>query len=241
MKRLLPFFILCIACGGQDYFLGAIRKDVTRGLIAYWPLDGNATDRIAGMNGSATGTITESAGRISRSMDFEGSTDYYTVTDVAALQGTGSHSVSTWVKLDLLPTEDSGTAKFIFSKGGGGFGLAIACDDSAGNNVWFAAAVTTVPSTVQYNAGDTAGNFAVKEWQHICAIYDSTGPNVKVYVNGVLADTETTGTVLRHSGNTFIGSSGTPDRWLNGFLDDLRLYNVALTPDEVMILYMRGL
>jgi len=77
------------------------------------------------------------------------------------------------------------------------------------------------------------GSAQVKgEWVHVVGTYD--GSNAKIYINGVLANT---GDLSQLS----IGTPTEPLRMLgsssSGNVDDVRIYNTALTDDEVLALY----
>jgi len=77
------------------------------------------------------------------------------------------------------------------------------------------------------------------EWHHILAIYD--GADIKMYVNGVLEDTNSNpiGNLPINDGNIRIGADykTIPENFFNGTIDEVRIYNRALSPTEVRDLY----
>ncbi len=83
-------------------------------------------------------------------------------------------------------------------------------------------------------------------WTHLAATYDPAGasPQMRLYVNGVLvASTVRSDAILYDTtslGDLFIGQDGNNNNFYNGWLDDMRLYNRALTGDEVSSLYRGG-
>lgn len=90
------------------------------------------------------------------------------------------------------------------------------------------------------------------EWFHIAGTYTQSDGNQRLYINGVLRDTD-----LHVAGNTVvplatttagacytymkIGYSCVNNGYFNGRIDDVRLYNRALSANEVAQLYNQGL
>lgn len=79
------------------------------------------------------------------------------------------------------------------------------------------------------------------DWYHITSVYDSGGPAVELYLNGILRD-RTTGTVddFATADGPWIGARTDSAAWHNGIIDDVRLYSRALAPEEVAQLYQWG-
>jgi hypothetical protein len=77
-------------------------------------------------------------------------------------------------------------------------------------------------------------------WVHVLVTYD--GAAIRAYVNGALAATRAAaGDLANHTGPLTIGDHGGPgDSWAryNGPLDDVRLYNRALSASEAQMLYL---
>jgi hypothetical protein len=78
------------------------------------------------------------------------------------------------------------------------------------------------------------------EWHHVAGVWASTTSR-KIYVDGVLRATNTTSNVPINIDCFAIGASNTstPGNWFSGELDDARIYDVALTDDQVWELYSR--
>ena len=69
-------------------------------------------------------------------------------------------------------------------------------------------------------------------WHHIAGTWD--GKVIKVYIDGLLkAEKDCVGEIKVGDGNLYIGSRGGKQRWLNGSLDEIKVFNRALSPDEV--------
>ena len=80
----------------------------------------------------------------------------------------------------------------------------------------------TTPNSVQLN-----------QWQHVAWSFDGTTHNV--YINGIL-NTKLTSTKLppNTNGNVYIGNrANNTDRGFAGLIDDARIYNYVLTPQQI--------
>jgi hypothetical protein len=75
------------------------------------------------------------------------------------------------------------------------------------------------------------------EWYFICGTYD--GSYVKIYTNGVLSTSISTTVVpgIYTSTSTQIGFMNYSTRYWNGAIDELRIYNRALSAGEINMLY----
>lgn len=75
-------------------------------------------------------------------------------------------------------------------------------------------------------------------WYHVAATYNSREKTMKTYHNGVLVNVYPNYTVPREFSNNLIlmGKEG-DDHYYQGLIDDLRVYNKALGPDEVKQVY----
>jgi hypothetical protein len=88
--------------------------------------------------------------------------------------------------------------------------------------------------------GVTAAGFLENVWMHVVATHDSSG-NSRLYQNGVLVSGPTSRPFDSNlSGNFAIAAhSNGSDRW-TGQLDEIGVWNRALTADEVLALYRGG-
>ena len=83
------------------------------------------------------------------------------------------------------------------------------------------------------------GTISLNKWQHIITTFDGTA--FKTYINGKLSNSYVE-TPTGYSNNNTIGISGydlTSDP-TNGQIDDVRIYNYALTGEQVKTLYNNG-
>jgi hypothetical protein len=210
-----------------------------QGPVAYWPLDGDAADRSGhGNNGTVFGAETV-AGKMAQALKFDGIDDEITVSAGAELSSVtaGAHSYSAWVFLtrEMMPYPygafviDSSDPTVPYpSNDGDQRGLRF-LETSAPCFKW----VTTTRS-YQLCASTAVSLF---EWHHIAGVYD--GLEGRIYVDGVLSGRESSsGTATRTQvwkiGNVSAGGTGLG--FFPGLIDDVRVYNRALTAAEVATL-----
>ncbi|HXI70310.1 MAG TPA: LamG-like jellyroll fold domain-containing protein [Verrucomicrobiae bacterium] len=75
------------------------------------------------------------------------------------------------------------------------------------------------------------------QWTHLAVTRDGTSGAVKLYVNGVLDASGTTGTAVLNANPIInIGGNTLDGRYFNGALDDVRFYSRVLTPGEIATL-----
>ncbi|MER6515043.1 LamG-like jellyroll fold domain-containing protein [Nonomuraea sp. NPDC001636] len=219
------------------------------GHVAHWKFDeadGAASAADASGNGytaTYTGgrrkTVTGKLGSGIRLNDMTGSNgccvpDTYASTSKAVLNQNSSFSISTWVKL-----HDSEAIQYVASQDGSPFGLAIyylggswqkwrlqvsGSGGTVGTGVWV----------------DSQKLVRADVWSHLVAMYDASAGKIRLYVDGVLSgetDYQPTGTVT--SGPFRIGTrdAAASIHNLQGSVDDMRLYQRALTVKEIKDLY----
>ena len=83
----------------------------------------------------------------------------------------------------------------------------------------------------------TGINLSINTWYHLAGVFDDTNNTYKVYINGaeVLSDTGFTWTPQAGTGTLHLGSTGS-SQYFDGQLDDVRLYNRALSAAEIQAL-----
>ena len=72
-----------------------------------------------------------------------------------------------------------------------------------------------------------------KKWHHCAGTFN--GKEIKIYGDGKLRETlPCKGAVEKGSGNLYIGGRGGAGRWIDGFLDEIKMYNRVLTEAEIV-------
>jgi hypothetical protein len=209
------------------------QTSLTNGLVGYWPFNGNANDASGhGLNGTINGATlaTDRFGRANAAYSFDGSSSYISFAGLPTSQ-TNNWTVSSWIKPASLP--QLGTAVCVgFDNGisgtANGYQMCINSGDSGIPGNQFTAiygGIATYSSGIAFASTNT--------WTQI-VLLRSNGI-ASFYVNG----TKVGGTV---SGNprvptAFTIGSCTGFRFFNGLIDDVRVYNRALSANEVVQLY----
>ena len=82
-----------------------------------------------------------------------------------------------------------------------------------------------------------AETFKIGQWQHIAVSHDNTNHDVRIYINGVevydSTRTEITAVANNAANNLLIGNGSKLDRQFDGFIDNVRVWNIVRTPGEI--------
>ncbi|MDO8429063.1 MAG: DUF2341 domain-containing protein [Candidatus Daviesbacteria bacterium] len=167
------------------------------------------------------------AGKRNYSLQFDGTDDYVSIADPASgiLDfGTGDFSVSAWVKTSTASSR-------ILAKGGGGNPLYQLTVDANGKAGFYIRGTEGNSATSTSTTTITDGN-----WHLVTGVH--SGTNIMVFVDGILQDTdaETAGTV-DNAIALFIGQFGGSSLWFTGQIDDIKVFNYALTATQIKTLY----
>jgi len=209
--------------------------DNTDGLVAWWKLNGDPNNSIGSPNGVVANT-TSTMGQLGQpdtAYSFNGTSSRINTASTFGL-GTTNSTISLWVN---NPTTNNRGAFMIVGDGGYGLGIGTANFDNASaagpNLVMLYEGVRWIPTTRPVGTG----------WHHIAMVINGSGVPTG-YVDGVVAACAAcagAGPNTPSGSLTAIGASpqATP-RFFNGSIDDVRLYNRALAPTEIVALFSAG-
>jgi hypothetical protein len=191
------------------------------GLVGAWNFnDGTANDSSGNANnGTITGATSAEDGVVGRSMSFDGSSEVS--LSEPDITGNNPYSIYLWVK-PSSSTDD----KAIISFG----------NSSQREMVVIAPENSNKITVLHYSADHSySQTFAVGVWQNIVVTYDGT--TEKLYYNGTYSESTTPGTLningsVMKFGNWFY----TDSKW-SGDLDEVQVYDRALTAGEILSLY----
>jgi len=209
-------------------------------LVSHWTFDtadtnsGTAVDTVGSNDGTISGATTGVSGAnqtytTNEAYSFDGSDDFVEVADDASLSITGDISISAWLKLDGANANNF--FQGISSKAGGasvGYSFMLT---SSGLDY----AVRIDGSRHTINTGPPQGT-----WVHTTAVL--SGSTVTFYEDGSAVSSTSANTLgSTSSGAFYIGrNSWNADDGFNGDIDDVRVYDKALTSTEVSNLYNNG-
>lgn len=211
------------------YILEIPEVNLESGLVAYYPFNGNANDESGnGNDGNVIGATLakDRFGDSGKAYNFDGENDFVDLTTAQwGIEGNSARSVFAWVKTTHAPK--MGMA--IFSSGSTGQSHAFNIFDYAGRGIVGVMGFDNdfyPEKGVKYNDG---------VWRLVGVVHD--GNKVATYVDGNL-DNETKKTFNTIGQKNYIGlQNHRMGRFFKGQIDDVRIYNRALSPQEVTALY----
>ena len=157
-------------------------------------------------------------------LNLDGSS-YAEVHDNGSLDfGTGSFTLEAWVK-----------GKFVFQGSVFNMVISLGGNITSSNNAGLMFLNNTVPYFIYSNPGALTGSPKTEgDWIHMVGTYDQT--NTRFYVNGVqTGQSARTATNITNEFVKVIGRDGTdPNRYYNDQIAQPRIYNRALTAEEVL-------
>ena len=194
----------------------------TNALVAYYALDNNVEDSSGNnLNGTIVGTPSYITGVAGMALSLNGVDNYVNCGDNASFDITEQITLSAWIN-----TSDSGNGQHnpFVTKGDQSYAI----KHASGNSMEFFiydGTWQTLSSPV-----DDSFNGA---WHHVAGTFD--GNQLRLYVDGNLADSmDHTGAIATTTYPVNIGrNSQNVDRFYEGAIDEVRIYNRALSEGEI--------
>jgi hypothetical protein len=240
------------ALGLMVVLSGAVAFQAAPLAIAYWPLDETAgtiaVDVAGGNNGTLNGGPIPLAtplpplstnGPTSHALTFDGTgAQYIQVANTAALQNVqeGSYTLSAWCRPADVPTgtdKDFNTNYAVIIKPGFHEGIKYTKSNSFSFDHW---------GTGNLYQGTGGGSCPPGFWYHVTAVLDRAVGQLRLYVNGALVSSVPATLETREYDQApwRIGAAlpGTANyAWpMKGDIDDVRIYNYALTGTQIAVL-----
>lgn len=205
------------------------------GLIAWWTMDGAdvlngvALDKSGNSkNGNLINIATTTfykAGKIGQAFNFDGSNDYIKAS--SDIIGMGASTTSAWIYARSYGQSNMGriidNGKFILEA------------TSTNSTFGFSSDGFTTQAVAATNA------LPLNKWVHIVITRNPSG-TANFYINGVLSGTanQSSGTPIAGTTNVIVGNISAANATFDGLIDDVRIYNRALSATEVKQLYNMG-
>jgi hypothetical protein len=222
----------------QSFSLTIILPVSTSGLVGYWSFDdGTATDNSGrGNNGTLINNPASVVGKSGKALSLNGTSQYIDAGNVLD-PGSGDLSVLAWVK-----TTQGGALNMIVSKRNSSVGT------NAGYQVFqnFSGAISFAFGNGQFfraRVDSTAPRINDGNWHLVGVVFTRTGNGV-IYVDGAPA-TGGSGSIVSQSGSVSnsvplrfgLEDGAEPAFYWNGAIDEVRVYNRALSAQEIADMY----
>jgi len=168
------------------------------------------------------------------SLDCDGSNDYVTMGDIDVLDSQDTFTISTWIKLDTLPS--SGGRYVIVSKDNA-YELYVR-EGLGGSGVYTIYLRINNQSILSYNNTVSIVSISADTWYHYAAVHSSDGTSL--YLNGSKQG-DSRGSQLEIndvSDSLIIGGRGS--YFTNGLIDEVALWTTDLDADAITQIYNSG-
>ncbi|MDJ0793003.1 MAG: DNRLRE domain-containing protein [Woeseiaceae bacterium] len=209
-----------------DWAAGA-NTESDPGPIAHWKLDETggttAVDSVGGHDGTATNTEWV-PGQLDGAIRLNSASDSVVVAHADELSITDALTITAWINKAGFSLYDTAVSK-----------ATTGSDLNYFMGTWENYPVfgfsTSTDNWQGYYA--TSAPLLTNTWYHLAASFDNGGDVVKVYVDGTVVDEfSTTLEPVTNNGNVRLGRSAIGEYW-PGLLDDVRIYNRALSAGEI--------
>jgi hypothetical protein len=210
-----------------------VKDGILNGLVGWWKFDETsgtfAHDSSGnGNDGNLTNGPTWTDGKIGGALSFDGLNDYVHLRN---FEWGGEISITTWIKYDTLKF-----ARIIdFGNGSDADNILFGSGANPHNELWF-----HIRRGSSSQGTDASNSLYSGSWLHLVGIVNNQNQAV-IYRNGeviITGSTWTPSTLTRTK--QYIGKSNWDEEYLHALVDDLRIYDRALSAEEVQALYNLG-
>jgi hypothetical protein len=218
---------------------------VPSGIVSWWTANSTAADAM-GLNNATLSNVTYTTGEVGKAFSFNGLNGWAALGDPSSLAFTNSFSIEGWIKVNGLPTNyNFGSIMF---RG----------DDRPGLDPYqlvilpngdLQFLITGAPGTATQGSLALEAPIPMGQFVHVAATLDDATGTMTLYENGtVVAQATTTARPFgpldpTQQPGVGIGNSNALSNYdvpFNGLIDELSVYNRALTPGEVLSIYKAG-
>jgi RHS repeat-associated protein len=215
----------------------ACSTDAAPGLSAWWPGNGDAQDVVSGQVGRLLNGVTFVRGKVSLGFNFDGTNDSVRVPASPAIDVAKSADGSLTMELWANSVNRGNEPVLVGWNNGGAWGVFL-----WERQEWFINELRAV----LYDTSGVRHEFAVGEnyagvdgqWRHYALSYDKPSGIAKLYINGVLQGQANLGSFTPQTGYDlyfgYVQGQSTP---FAGTLDEITLYNRALTQTQIQAVY----
>jgi predicted Ser/Thr protein kinase len=213
------------------------------GLVGWWAAEGNAADRTGMNNGIIHGGVKFVPGKVGQAFQFDGASGYVTIPASESLNvGNGSgFTIEGWLNPADLSTP----------------GPVLEWNDDAGNlraHFWINVPVAiggTGPGSIFANIVDVGGTgrglsspsnvLSAGKFNHVALTYSKSDGTATLYLDGNVVAVQELGVFTPGTWNqVYLGTRSTTSYFYKGLMDEMSLYNRALSPGQIQAIYRAG-
>lgn len=206
------------------------------GLVAYWNMNELSGTTVAnsssttGINGTSISSTNISDGKFGKARTFNGTSDYIWASNNSLLNIINGLTFAAWLNIDNGFTGYGG----VFSRGSFDNGWDILINPNTSID-FRSSCLGATDNFISTNISPGSG------WHHLVVTFDSSTHLITTYRDGAsVASVTQTGTLCGGNTQNYIGTEmapGNSQRKFKGLIDDIRIYNHALSPTEIQGLY----
>lgn len=221
----------------------AVSGSLVNGLVSYYPFCGNANDQSGnGNNGVVNGATltTDRFGNTNSAYNFDGLSNYIDLNK----QLPNTFSISLWASVSsfktyIAPGNNIIGSKIISTYNNNFEFSGFECETNGNQNLYGQhSAAFWNPNPISIIGVTSISNLVVNQWKNIIMTFD--GSILKYFVNGAL-ESSSNAVFTQNNRKLFIGARefhiNGPDFFFHGKLDDIGIWNRALTQTEITQLY----
>lgn len=216
---------LAVVEGAVNVSVGCEDVNVLGGLFASGGMVETVRDSANGLNAIIHGEPSWTSGQVGKAAQFNGTNEYLEVGQESPFDISERITVAAWIKVGAFDRN----YQAIVTKGDTAWRIQRYLNT---NKIEFAC------SGLSYNApsGNIIGNKSVNDgqWHHVAGVYD--GSRIHLYIDGQVDRSQaSSGTINKNNYKVMIGENAQQQgRCWNGLIDDVRIYNRALDPNEIL-------
>ena len=201
------------------------------GLVGHWSFDETTGTEAGDSTGNNPGTLVNAvtnpvrrAGPVGGALNFDGNNDRVEVNDSASLDITETLTLATWVRADAFESWDG-----LITKGQSNvaYGLSFTSDGRLAFQANYGSLTGGNGSSFHYSNA----SINTSQWHHVAVTYD--GNNVQFYIDGQLDSTRQADIAFGTNNEALILGADLTGSHLDGELDDARVYDRALSAEEI--------
>ncbi len=210
------------------------------GLVLHYEMENSVSDTSgSGLNGTAQGSpiYVASLSGLGQALQFDGVEDYVDVPIGNKITSWSDSTFAIWVNIN--PDDTTGSWMRAFDFGSADTTNLFLCPRT-GTNGPVRVAIREPNANGGNEIGVTSGTPLTDGWHHLACVFDNDANALTLYVDGWSAGSVETGVRPMDLGvttNNWLGQSQyTADSLYDGLLDELRIYNRALSAGEIRYL-----